>query len=148
MAGRPSKYQTTFPDDLLRFSRDHPYFYGSDVDIADLFAVDVKTVANWEKKYPAFADAIAAVNRRRITRSEHATLKSALGCTVTEEQVVVDPEGNRTVKTIKREIPPNITALRYLLNNRAPQDWSDKQETGGTTTTATIIVQESDAQLL
>lgn len=90
------------------------------------------------------------------TRVENSLLKRALGYTATETTTdfelvdTGDKDDNgkpvfekriKNVRTIKKEIPPDVGAAAFWLKNRRPDRWRDKRE-------ETIAVTSADYSLL
>ncbi len=95
----------------------------TDVDIAKNIGITPKTLIEWKKKYPKFADALK--NGREVVdfQVENALLKRALGYEVTE--YIID---NGKKKAVKKQIPPDVTAIIFWLKNRKYKEWRDKRD--------------------
>lgn len=108
------------------------------------------------KSYPDISDAIKKGKAPVDTAVENALLKRAKGYsyveTTTEFDVVdtgkVDEDGKpiiehkiKSVKTVKKEMPPDVGAAALWLKNRKPDKWREKRE-------ETIAVTSADFSLL
>lgn len=108
------------------------------------------------KSYPDISDAIKKGKAPVDTEVENALLKRAKGYsyveTTTEFDVVdtgkVDEDGKpiiehkiKSVKTVKKEMPPDVGAAALWLKNRKPDKWREKRE-------ETIAVTSADFSLL
>ena len=101
------------------------------------FGIDDKTLRNW-MKIPEFSELIKkakeAYASTTLHTAENALTDLAFGKSKQKEikrTKESDAKGNpviiQQVETIK-EMPPNVTALIFLLKNLAPERWSDKQQ--------------------
>lgn len=103
--------------------------------IADNIGVKRQTLYDWCTKYKDISDALKKGTEVSNYEVENAMFKSAVGFYVTEvDQTEVqgyDEEGNpRTTVTKhqrRRFIPPNLGAQIFILKNRLPKKWRDKQ---------------------
>ena len=62
---------------------------------------------------------------------ENALFKRATGYTyeeVTVERVQKDDDKSVETKRVKRQVPPDSTAIIFWLKNRKPQAWRDRRE--------------------
>lgn len=108
-----------------------------DCQIADKMGISKQTFYDWIKKYPEFFDAIKKGKEIADKEIVNALYKRALGYSykeVKEEYAVnadgADNEGKpaKEITVIYKSEPPNTAALIYWLNNRRPDEWSNKQE--------------------
>ena len=103
--------------------------------IADNIGVKRQTLYDWCTKYKDISDALKKGTEVANYEVENAMFKSAVGYYVTEqEQTEVqgfDEDGNpRTTITKhqrRRYIPPSLGAQIFILKNRLPKKWRDKQ---------------------
>jgi hypothetical protein len=124
--GRPPKYKPEYIDQAYKLALLH----ATDVEIAKFFDVVPATLYNWKTTYPEFAQAIR--NGKEIADMEVASslFKRATGYSVTEEVLTKSGE----VVSLAREIPADVKAQTYWLNNRTrhlENAWRDKQEITG-----------------
>lgn len=126
------KYKSSYPEELILFKKENPFFLGSNLDIADVFGVNRHTIADWQKKHPEFLEAVETIRKRAITRAENALLKAACGFTEISRQIVENPDGTKTVRTLEKNHPPNVAAIRFLLTNRAAEDWKENLDSEST----------------
>ncbi len=105
----------------------------TDEDIAANMKIAPTTLYAWKKKFPKISKALNSHKAIADFRVENALYQKAVGMTVRDTVVIMtkDPETGKitkTVKTTKRQIPPDTTAAIFWLKNRKPKDWRDKQE--------------------
>lgn len=95
----------------------------TDADIAKNIGITPQTLIEWKKKHPKFRDALK--NGREVvdTLVENALLKTALGYETTE--YIID--GGKK-KAVKKQVPPNVTAMIFWLKNRKYTEWRDKRD--------------------
>lgn len=95
----------------------------TDADIAKNIGITPQTLIEWKKKHPKFRDALK--NGREVvdTMVENALLKTALGYETTE--YIID--GGKK-KAVKKQVPPNVTAMIFWLKNRKYTEWRDKRD--------------------
>lgn len=97
-------------------------------DIALILGIDNNTVTNWEKKIPAFSEAIArgrAIGHKSMTK---AAFDCGIGYEREEEIVSVNKKTGEIYKeTVKRYYPPNPISQHYYLGNRHKDWWKSIQ---------------------
>ncbi|HJJ55116.1 MAG TPA: hypothetical protein O0X50_03415 [Methanocorpusculum sp.] len=140
-------YTDKVPEMLIEKAHSDLYFKPTQVAIARYFRVSYDTISLWKKMHPEFVAAIAKANEVVNDNAESTLLKRVHGYEFTEEKEEVTGDGIKRT-TMKKHMPADPALLKYFLNNRRSKDWSDRQEIHQTGTTTTVIVQESDAQLL
>ncbi|MBE16540.1 MAG: hypothetical protein Unbinned6354contig1000_27 [Prokaryotic dsDNA virus sp.] len=117
------KYQTHFPDMAYRLT-----LAGySTTDLAKAFDVSIQSICYWLKTYPEFKAAVHAARHESNAEVVAALYKSCVGFSrkVTKEISTVDG-----VQQVEEEkfFAPHIGAIKYFLNNRCPDKWSERQE--------------------
>lgn len=86
------------------------------------------TLFEWKKKYPDISDALKNNKAVADIEVENALHKRAVGYDTTEKITYTDAKGNKTVKTVQKHIPGDVTAQIFWLKNRMKKDWRDKVE--------------------
>lgn len=96
--------------------------------IAHNMGIRRSTLFEWRKKYSDISDALK--NNKAVVdiEVENALHKRALGFDTTEKITCIDADGNKTVKTVQKHIPGDVTAMIFWLKNRMKKDWRDKVE--------------------
>lgn len=96
----------------------------TDADIAANIGITPQTLVEWKKKHPKIREALREGREVVDTKVENALLKAALGYEYTE--YIIDTDGKK--KAVKKQMPPNVTAMIFWIKNRRPQQWRDKRE--------------------
>lgn len=108
--------------------------------IADKIGCTRTTLKRWQKDNTNCATMREKMQDAAIEACkplEDAAYKCAKGYRYTEKTYVYDEEGNkRLVKEVEKEFPPQPNMIQFMLKNKMPNDYKDKQEiqTDGTVT--------------
>lgn len=99
--------------------------------IIQAVGVSTKTFYEWLKNEPEFAETINQ-NRKVVAQEVVPKLvKRAKGYAYTEKTVEYGYKDGERVKlsekTVRKQLPPDVAAAKYILNNWDPENWSDKQ---------------------
>ncbi len=97
-----------------------------DDTIAKRIGISKTTLYDWKKRFPDFANALKKGKEIVDIEVENALLKRAKGYMTTEIKTETLPNGKEKKITIKKEVPPDVTAQIYWLKNRQPQKWRDR----------------------
>ena len=104
----------------------------TNAQIIKSLGISTKTFYAWLKNEPEFHEAIHQ-NRKIVAQQVVPKLmKRAKGYTHTEKTLEYgfNKEGQWVViseKHTKKQVPPDVTAARYILNNWDSENWADKQ---------------------
>ncbi len=106
------KYERSFSEEV----EFHAANGDTDDKISCRMNISPATFYNYKKLFPAFAAALARGRRECYGRLRCQLLSLALGkCRITTETV----RDGQTRKTVERLLPPNLTAIKYWLDNMA-----------------------------
>jgi len=99
-------------------------------DLALFFGVNATTVERWQKRHPAFAE---AVKRGKMVADSHVAeslYRQASGiATVKRTKVFADPKsGQQMIVEYEEQLPPSTLAAIFWLKNRQPAQWRDRQK--------------------
>lgn len=97
-----------------------------DEEIAEYFGVATSTFYLWKKEFESFSEAVKDGKERADNRVVCALRRRAEGMEVEEEHVTIDPDGKKTIKIVKRKLPPDPTSMIYWLNNRQRANWKNR----------------------
>lgn len=125
------KYDEDFPkraEDLARQGL-------RDIDIARKLNISKDTFYKYQKQFPDFADAIKKGKAPVDFEVENALLKRAMGYEYEEVHVELEPEENsdkpskriKSIRRVKKFIPPDTAACIFWLLNRRPHQWRDRK---------------------
>lgn len=90
--------------------------------IAKNMGISVKTLYNWKNKELQILQALKKGKEVVDFEVENSLFKRAMGYEYTEETY----ECGILTKKVKKQIPPDTTAIIYWLNNRKPEYWRNK----------------------
>lgn len=104
----------------------------TDEEIAKKVGVARRTLLKWKDLHPEIATALAQ-GKEYVDREVEETLhKRAMGYEYeeTETTIEVKPNGEKQqrIKKVKRQVPPDTTAMIFWLKNRKPNEWRDRYD--------------------
>lgn len=124
MRGRPSKYQPEFVKQAEKLCK----LGATDVEVADFFEVDVRTLYRWKGEHEDFCQALKSGKEVADERVERSLFSRANG--YEHDEVDIRVVGGEIVQTpIRKFYPPDTTACIFWLKNRRPAEWRDRVET-------------------
>lgn len=97
----------------------------TDEQIAKKMGIRRETLYDWKKRFSNISNTIKK-GREAPAEIANSLKNVCMGFYVYEEEAIQNPDGTFRKKKIKRYIPPNTTAIIYALNNRDPDNWSNK----------------------
>jgi len=135
MAGAKEKYDSnTFPLLAEKYARTGL----NDIQIAEALGISLASFYNYQNKYLEFLEAIKRGKAPVDVDVENALLKRARGFEYEEitKDVGIDADGQpkiKSIKTVKKYVPPETAAIAFWLKNRKPKEWRDSQNIDHTT---------------
>ena len=121
LGGRPSKFQDNFVEQAEKLAR----MGATDIEIADVFDVDVRTLYRWKAENTEFCQALKTGKSEADERVERSLYARAVGYEHDEMDIkVVDKE--IVLTPVRKHYPPDTGAAKLWLTNRRSQDWRDK----------------------
>lgn len=125
-AGRPSTYKEAYVEGARKLAR----LGATDAEIADFFAIDVRTLYRWKNTHNAFCQALKAGKDEADERVERALYHRAIGYEQEEVKIFMPGGAEEPVYApFTAKIAPDVTAAIFWLKNRRPQEWRDRQIT-------------------
>lgn len=119
--GRPSGYQ----DEFARQANKLCALGATDDDLADFFAVSVRTILRWKVEHAEFCRALKDGKEGADDRVERSLYQRAVG--YTHDAVKIMQHQGVVVRAEYREhYPPDTTAAIFWLKNRRPEQWREK----------------------
>ena len=138
MAGRPSKYQSAFAKQAEKLCQ----LGATDIEVADFFDVDVRTIYRWKHEHAAFCQALNVGKDKADERVVNSLYQRAIGYEQDAVKIFMPANAAAPVYAPYREkVAPDTTAAIFWLKNRDPEKWRDKQEVehGGAVTLVPTI---------
>lgn len=132
MRGSKTKYRLDFPKRAEAYAKEGMI----DKEIAMKLGIALTTFYRYQNDHRDFRESIRRGKDPVDEQVEKALLKRALGFEYEETTVEYIPavEGQtttiaKTIKKVKKQIVPDVTADKFWLINRMPERWRDKTET-------------------
>lgn len=125
MAGRPTDYRPEFPKHAEKLAA----LGATDIEVADFFEVDVRTIYRWKHDHPEFCQALNVGKDKADERVVNSLFQKAVGYEQEAVKIFMPAGAESPVYAPYREkIAPDTTAAIFWLKNRKPADWRDKHE--------------------
>lgn len=119
-AGRPSKFKPAFVAQAEKLCK----LGATDMEIADFFEVEVRTLYRWKAENDEFCQALKAGKEQADDRVERSLYARANGYEHDEVDIrVVDHAIVQT--SIRKYYPPDTTAAIFWLKNRKAAEWRE-----------------------
>jgi hypothetical protein len=124
-AGRPSSYEPEYAEQAQKLAA----LGATDIEVADFFDVDVRTIYRWKHDYPEFCQALNVGKDKADERVLNSLYQKAVGYEQDAVKIFMPANADAPVYADYREkIAPDTTAAIFWLKNRRPAEWRDKQE--------------------
>jgi hypothetical protein len=118
---RPSKYKPEFVAQAEKLCK----LGATDLEIADFFEIDVRTLHRWKAEHDEFCHALKVGKAQADERVERSLFSRANG--YEHDEVDIRVVGGEIIQTpIRKFYPPDTTACIFWLKNRKPAEWRDK----------------------
>lgn len=119
-AGRPTDYKPEYAKQAEKLCR----LAATDIEIADFFGVDVRTIYRWKEAHEEFCQALKTGKEIADERVERSLFARATG--YEHDEVDIRVIGGEIVKTpIRKYYPPDTTAGIFWLKNRRKDQWRE-----------------------
>ena len=115
---RPSAYKAEY----VKIAGKMCALGATDLDIAEAFDVDVRTIYRWKVKHEAFCQALSASKDGYDDRIVRSLAMRAIGYSHPDTDIRVI-EGEIVITNITKHYPPDTRAALAWLYNRKPNDW-------------------------
>ena len=117
---RPTKFKQEFIAQAEKLCK----LGATDMELADFFEVDVRTLQRWKCESEAFCHSIKAAKEIADDRVERSLFARANG--YEHDEVDIRVVANAIVQTpIRKYYPPDTTAAIFWLKNRKPKEWRE-----------------------
>lgn len=94
-------------------------------DLAEILGINRSTLDDWRINHADFSGMIELGREDATDRVERSLLERAVGYSHSAEKIVVVDGFIERVKTTEH-YPPEVSAIKYVLGNRRPKEWSEK----------------------
>lgn len=119
--GRPKKFKPEYVEQAEKLCS----LGATDIEIADFFKVDVRTLYRWKASNPEFCQALKSGKAEADDRVERSLYARATGYSF-DAVKIMQYEGAPVVVPYREHAPPDTTAAIFWLKNRRPDQWRDK----------------------
>lgn len=117
---RPTKFKQEFTSQAEKLAK----LGATDMEIADFFEVDVRTIHRWKLENDAFCHALKAGKQEANDRVERSLYARVNG--YEHDEVDIRVIGQEIVQTpLRKYYPPDTTAAIFWLKNRKPAEWRE-----------------------
>jgi hypothetical protein len=122
--GRPSGFKAEFTEQAEKLAK----LGATDMEIADFFEVDVRTINRWKISFPEFCQALKAGKDVADDKVIRSLFQRATGFEHEAVKIFMPANATEPIHTNYREfVVPDTTACIFWLKNRRPDEWRDKQ---------------------
>lgn len=121
--GRPSAYKPEFAKSAEKLAA----LGATDIEVADFFEVDVRTVYRWKHDHEDFCQALNVGKTKADERVINSLYQKAIGYEQEAVKIFMPAGADAPVYAPYREkIAPDTTAAIFWLKNRQPEQWREK----------------------
>jgi hypothetical protein len=122
---RPTTYKAEYAAQAQKLAA----LGATDIEVADFFDIDVRTVYRWKHDHPEFCQALNVGKDKADERVINSLYQKAVGYEQDAVKIFMPASADAPVYADYREkIAPDTTAAIFWLKNRRPAEWRDKQE--------------------
>jgi hypothetical protein len=101
----------------------------TDVEVADFFEIDVRTLYRWKAEHDDFCQSLKTGKDEADDRVQQSLYTRAVG--YEHDEVDIRVVGGEIVQTpIRKYYPPDTVACIFWLKNRRPEQWRAQPEAG------------------
>lgn len=139
-AGRPTSFKKEFVAQAEKLCA----LGATDMELADFFEVDVRTIYRWKHTEPSFCQAVTCGKEHSDERVQRSLYNRAVGYSFDAVKIFMPAGAEEPVYAPYTEhVAPDPAAAMNWLKNRRPEQWRDKQEIehSGTVNLADIIAE-------
>lgn len=123
--GRPTDFKPEYVAQAEKLCR----LGATDIELADFFECDVRSIYRWAQTHDAFCQALKAGKDSCDDRVERSLYNRAIGYTHDAVKIFMPANAAAPVYAPYREhVPPDVGAASLWLRNRRADAWKDKRE--------------------
>lgn len=141
-AGRPTAYKAEYAKQAEKLA----LLGATDMEMADFFEVDVRTVYRWKHEHDEFCQALNVGKAKADERVVNSLYQKAVGYDQDAVKIFMPAGAENPVYAPYRErIAPDTAAAIFWLKNRRPEQWRDKVEQHHTGSLEVTAKEQRDA---
>jgi len=123
--GRPTLFKPEYCEQAEKLCR----LGATDLELADFFNVDVRTIYRWAQAHDAFCQSLKSGKAASDERVERSLYNRAIGYSFDAVKIFMPAGAKEPVfAAYKEHVPPDTTAGIFWLKNRRSEQWRDKRE--------------------
>jgi hypothetical protein len=145
-SGRKTDYKEEYNEQVYKLC----LLGAIDREIADFFGVCEATINNWKIAHPKFLESIRKGKTRADTEVVEKLYHRATGYSHEAVKIFSDKDGNTYEHKYIEHYPPDTKAATFILKNRHPDKWSDRnivEHSGEMKTTPNVAINANYDQL-
>jgi hypothetical protein len=121
-AGRPSEYRPEYAEQAEKLC----LLGATDIQLADFFEVDTRTIHRWKNQYPDFCHSLKVGKAELDQQVERSLYHRAVGFEHEAVKIFTTKSGDVITAPYREIVPPDTTACIFWLKNRKSAEWRDK----------------------
>jgi len=122
---RPTDYRDEFAEQASKLAA----LGATDIEVADFFKVDVRTIYRWKHTHEEFCQALNTGKAKADERVVNSLYQKAVGYEQDAVKIFMPAGADAPVYAEYREkVAPDTTAAIFWLKNRQPTEWRDKRD--------------------
>lgn len=130
--GHPTAYRQEFAEQAAKLTK----LGATDLELADFFGVDVRTIYNWKNAQSEFFQALKRGKKIADDLVEQSLFRRATGYSHEAVKILTVSLGNNGGSEVQEvpyteHYPPDTAAAIFWLKNRRPDEWREKIEHTG-----------------
>ena len=122
--GRPTEFKPEFVEQGRKLA----LLGATDMEIADFFEVDVRTLYRWKNTHDDFCQSLKAGKEVADEKVERSLFQRATGFEHDSVKIFLNKAGEIVEAPFREFIVPDTTACIFWLKNRKQREWRDKTE--------------------
>lgn len=99
----------------------------TNIEIYEELDISEKTFYTWKIDHPEFSQAIEQGKDELINQVEKALYRKAIGYENKKAVKIFQFQGQEVIVPYTEIIHPDVAAQKFILSNRRPKEWSEKQ---------------------
>lgn len=121
---RPSGFKREYIDQARKIA----LLGATDMQLADIFGVDTRTIYRWKNEIPEFCQSLKIGKEEADQQVVRSLYHRAVGFEYEAVKIFCSKDGKVTQVPYIEKVPPDTTACIFWLKNRNKAEWRDKIE--------------------